>query len=90
MATEQKSELQRVKESIRRKVVQKAHESKKHVDERINSVEHRLNNVKAGAKADAEHTKQHLEAVVTKKGTWVIIAVALIVAASVVINIVAN
>ena len=90
MATEQKSELQRVKESIRRKVVQKAHESRKHVDERINSVEHKLNNVKADAKADAEHTKQHLEGIVHQKGVWIIIAVALIVAASVVINIVAN
>ena len=84
------AEFTKVRDKITRKGSQKAKETKAHVDERINSVEHKLNSVKADAKADAEHTKKHLEGIVHQKGTWVIIAVALIVAASVVINIVAN
>ena len=86
MATEQKSELQRVKESIRRKVVQKAHESRKHVDERIDSVEHKLNSVEAGAEQNLKHTEKHLEGIVHQKGTWIIVIVAAIVLAGVIIS----
>ena len=84
------AEFTKVRDKITRKGSQKAKEVRAHVDERIDSVEQRLNSIETGGEEDLRHTEKHLEGIVHQKGTWVIIAVVLIVAVSVVINIVAN